>query len=166
MQAFKRSGYVHQHLSIEAGRLMNASARMMGVYQDGLLTLAKVRSGGQQTVVVQHVNVGNGGQAVVAGQVKAGAKLRKGGSWWGMIRNRATTPCAACRIGARRSRWHSPVLAAEPGRGAGRPAGGQRCPGRHAECMVVPLQERHRGSAMANGATDCGRLRRSDAAAR
>jgi hypothetical protein len=65
MRAFKRSGYVHQHLSIEAGRLMNASARMMGVHQDGLLTLAKIRSGGQQTVVVQHVNVGNGGQALL-----------------------------------------------------------------------------------------------------
>ena len=50
MRAYKRSGYTHQHLSIEVGRLMNASARMMGAYQDGLLTLTKIRSGGQQTV--------------------------------------------------------------------------------------------------------------------
>jgi hypothetical protein len=50
---------------------MNASAGMMGAFQDGLLTLTKIRSGGRQTVV--------------AGQVKAGAKRRKGGSWWGVI---------------------------------------------------------------------------------
>jgi hypothetical protein len=79
MQRYKRTGYVHQHLSIEAGRLTNASARMMGAYQDGLLTLTKIRSGGQQTVVVQHVNVGSGGQAVVAGQVKAKTKRRPRG---------------------------------------------------------------------------------------
>ena len=34
--------------------------------QHGLLTIAKVRSGGKQTVVVQHVNVGDGGRAMVA----------------------------------------------------------------------------------------------------
>jgi hypothetical protein len=57
-------------LSIEAGRMFNAAARMMDTYQHGLLTIAKVRSGGKQTVVVQHVNVGDGGRAMVAGQVK------------------------------------------------------------------------------------------------
>jgi hypothetical protein len=76
---FKSSGHVHQHLAVEAGRLMNASARMMGAYQGGMLTIAKIRSGGTQTVVVQHIAVSDGGQAVVAGQVKAGAKRRKGG---------------------------------------------------------------------------------------
>jgi hypothetical protein len=70
LKAYKRTGHAHQQLSIEAGRMMNASARMMDTYQHGLLTLTKVRSGGQQTVVVQHVNVGDGGQAMVAGQVK------------------------------------------------------------------------------------------------
>jgi hypothetical protein len=79
MQRYKRTDYRYQHLSIEAGRLMNASARMMGAYQDGLLTLTKIRSGGQQTVVVQHVNVGNGGQAVVAGQLKAKTMRRPRG---------------------------------------------------------------------------------------
>ena len=39
--------------------------------QHGVLTIAKIRSGGQQTVVVQHVNVGDGGRAMVAGQVRA-----------------------------------------------------------------------------------------------
>ena len=68
---------VHQQLSIEAGRMMNASARMMDTYQHGMLTLAKIRSGGQQTVVVQHVNVGDGGRAMVAGQVKLRGKKRR-----------------------------------------------------------------------------------------
>jgi hypothetical protein len=78
LQRYKRTSCVHQALSVEAGRLMNASARMMGVYQDGLATLAKIRSGGTQTVVVQHVSVGDGGQAVVAGQVKAARPRKKG----------------------------------------------------------------------------------------
>jgi hypothetical protein len=76
MHRFKGTGCVHQHLSVEAVRMMNASARMMDTYQHGLLTIAKVRSGGQQTVVVQHVNVGDGGRAVVAGQVKSRSKKR------------------------------------------------------------------------------------------
>jgi hypothetical protein len=49
LDLFKRTGYVHQSLSIEAGRLMNASARMMDTFQSGLLAIAKVRNGGQQT---------------------------------------------------------------------------------------------------------------------
>jgi len=74
MRTYKRTGYEHQHLSVEAGRLMNASARMMDSYQRGMLTLERIRSGGRQTVVVQHVNVSDGGQAVVAGQVKTKTK--------------------------------------------------------------------------------------------
>jgi hypothetical protein len=77
LKAYKRTGHAHQQLSIEAGRMMNASARMMDTYQHGMLTLAKIRSGGQQTVVVQHVNVGDGGRAMVAGQVKVRAKTAR-----------------------------------------------------------------------------------------
>jgi hypothetical protein len=55
---------------VERARLMNASARMMQAFQEGFLTLKKARRGGRQTVVVQHVHVTDGGQAVVAGQVK------------------------------------------------------------------------------------------------
>jgi acyl-CoA thioesterase FadM len=53
--------------SVEAARLTNAAARMMRVYQEAFLTLQKIRTGGKQTVVVQHVQVSDGGQAVVAG---------------------------------------------------------------------------------------------------
>ena len=62
-----------QRDSVETARLINASARMMTVYQQGMLTLHRIRTGGNQIVTVQHVNV-NGGQAVVAN------KLRTGGS--------------------------------------------------------------------------------------
>ena len=52
---------------------------MMQVYQEGLLALARFRTGGKQTVVVQHVRVSNGGQAVVAGQLKTKSPGRKRG---------------------------------------------------------------------------------------
>ena len=57
---------------LEMARLSNAAARMMQVYQEALLTLQKVRNGGKQTVVVQHVRVSEGGQAVIAGSMKPG----------------------------------------------------------------------------------------------
>ena len=40
------------------------AARLMSVFQDGLLTLERLRTGGNQTVTVQHVNVQPGAQAV------------------------------------------------------------------------------------------------------
>ena len=58
---------------VEVARLSNAAARMMQVYQEGLLTLNRIRTGGRQTVVVQHVRVSDGGQAVVAGNVNGNA---------------------------------------------------------------------------------------------
>ena len=62
---------------VEGARAANTSAKLMDVYQKGLLSLSKVRSGGQQTLTVQHVNVTDGGQAVVTGGIKAGAKDEK-----------------------------------------------------------------------------------------
>jgi len=46
-------------------------ARMMATAQQGLLTLQKLKTGGTQNVIVQHVHVEAGGQAVV-GAVQAG----------------------------------------------------------------------------------------------
>lgn len=57
---------------VEMARLTNAAARMMQVYQEALLTLQRIRTGGKQTVVVQHVQVSDGGQAVIAGNMKSG----------------------------------------------------------------------------------------------
>jgi hypothetical protein len=64
--------------SVELTRLTNAAARLMSVYQDGLLTLQRLRSGGNQTVTVQHVHVNEGGQAVI-GNVAPGAPDTRGG---------------------------------------------------------------------------------------
>ena len=56
--------------TVEKVRLINASARMQKAFQDALLCLNRIRTGGTQRVIVQHVQVNDGGQAVVAGQVK------------------------------------------------------------------------------------------------
>jgi hypothetical protein len=56
----------------EASRVANASARMMDAFQKGALALHKLRTGGTQTVTVQHVNVSDGGKAVVTGGINAG----------------------------------------------------------------------------------------------
>lgn len=64
---------------VEAVRAANASARLMAAYQDAMLALARVRGGGKQTVVVQHVQVNDGGRAVVAGKVGRGGRKRGGG---------------------------------------------------------------------------------------
>lgn len=71
----------NQTITIEAARLANSAARMMAAFQDGLLALDRIRRGGRQTVKVihQHVAVGPGGQAVVAGNLKSGGRKRQGG---------------------------------------------------------------------------------------
>jgi hypothetical protein len=43
----------------------------MLAFQQGLVTLDRLRAGGKQTILVQHVQVNEGGQAVVAGKVPA-----------------------------------------------------------------------------------------------
>jgi hypothetical protein len=63
----------------EMARLSNAAARMMQVYQEALLTLQKLRTGGKQTFVVQHVQVSEGGQAVIAGSMKTGGRKDRQG---------------------------------------------------------------------------------------
>ena len=59
-----------------ASRLATTSARLMDSFQRGLQNLARIRRGGQQTVRVVHVHqnvaVGQGGQAVVAGDLGGG----------------------------------------------------------------------------------------------
>ena len=62
---------MQQRDSVEMARLLNASARMMTVFQQGMQTLHRIKTGGNQTVTVQHVTV-NGGQTVVAGSLQGG----------------------------------------------------------------------------------------------
>lgn len=58
---------------VEVARLTNAAGRMLDVYQNACLVLQKLKTKGTQRVVVQYqeVNVGDGGQAVVAGKLGA-----------------------------------------------------------------------------------------------
>lgn len=55
----------------EYQRLANCTARLMNAFQQGLLTLKKIRIGGNQTMTVQHVHVESGGQALI-GPVQGG----------------------------------------------------------------------------------------------
>jgi len=61
-------------------RVVNSAARLMAAYQQGILTIQRLRTGGKQEVRVthvhQHVQV-NGGQVAVAGNV--GSKGTAGG---------------------------------------------------------------------------------------
>ena len=73
-----------QRLNMETCRMAGAVTRMMGSYQQGLLTLHRLRTGGTQHVVVerlQQVNVNEGGQALVAGEMKSkgGGRRKRGG---------------------------------------------------------------------------------------
>jgi hypothetical protein len=54
----------------EAARTTTAAARLMDSFARGALILDRLLNGARQTVMVQHVTVGDGGQAVVAGNVE------------------------------------------------------------------------------------------------
>jgi hypothetical protein len=58
-------------------RLASTVARLTASYQSGFLALQRVRSGGRQVVTVQHVHVGEGGQAVVAGKIGSRRGVRR-----------------------------------------------------------------------------------------
>jgi hypothetical protein len=64
---------------VEAARLTNVAVRLMTTYQQGMLTLQRLRTGGNQTVTVQHVHVGEGAHAVI-GNVQAGGAPAPGAS--------------------------------------------------------------------------------------
>ena len=71
-----------QILLVEASRAASTATRLMGVFQEGLLAIDRIRRGGKQTVKVvhvhQHVAVKDGGQAVIAGgNVKGGGRKRR-----------------------------------------------------------------------------------------
>jgi len=79
MHRFDRQG--QRETMVEVARLSNAAARLMQTYQQGALALTKIRGGGAQTIVVQHVQVNDGGQAVIAGQARgASGKGGEGGN--------------------------------------------------------------------------------------
>jgi hypothetical protein len=71
-QAMEQMGRVpYEHDAAAQAKRLRAAARCMSVYQQGLLALHKVRQNGQQRIMVQYVNVSDGGQAVI-GKVERG----------------------------------------------------------------------------------------------
>ena len=54
---------------VHSVRTMNLSIRCMETFQKGLLTLKRLRGTGEQRIVIQHVNVTQGGSAVI-GQIQ------------------------------------------------------------------------------------------------
>ena len=61
----------YRHNSIlSANRLFGTATRLMVACQGAAETIQKLRTGGKQVVTVQHVQVNNGGQAVVAGSME------------------------------------------------------------------------------------------------
>jgi len=61
-------------------KMVNSSVKLMKAFQQGLRTLQKIRTGGRQEVIVQHVNVEDGGQALVAGKIRSGEnQVNRGG---------------------------------------------------------------------------------------
>lgn len=67
------------HRSETAVKLVNASARLMDTFQRGLATLTKILTGGQQKMIVEHININEGGQAIV-GSVNPGGGGPQDGS--------------------------------------------------------------------------------------
>ena len=78
--------------NVRACRLAGAISRLSATYQQGLLTLQRKRTGGNQHVTVKHihqqVNVTEGGQAVVAGdKVTSRTRGRGRATAGGMVKN-------------------------------------------------------------------------------
>jgi len=65
--------------SVELSRLMQATSRLCSAFQDGLLTLQRLRNGSSQTVTVRHVTVNAGGRALI-GNVKPGGRRSSKGT--------------------------------------------------------------------------------------
>jgi hypothetical protein len=120
--------------TVEACRLTNAAARLMSAFNEGLQTLARLRTGGRQVVTVQHVQVNDGGQAVIAGDLTTGGPSAVGGG----CENGGTMPCT------------EPSTPSGKPRAVGRTRGkGRRVKRQHAEAdgavesTAVPTPEPH-----------------------
>jgi hypothetical protein len=61
---------------VAKSRLLNMAARFMDVFQRGLLTLQRLRTGGEQRITIHRVDVGEGGQAIVGGVQTGGTKTK------------------------------------------------------------------------------------------
>jgi hypothetical protein len=62
---------VRQVDSVEFSRMAQATARLSSAFQDGLITMQRLHTGGAQTMTIRHVTVEAGAQAVI-GNVRPG----------------------------------------------------------------------------------------------
>jgi hypothetical protein len=69
----ERGDGIKQADSVELARLAQATSRLSSSFQDGLLTLQRLRNGSAQVMTIRHVTVEAGGQAVI-GNVKPGGR--------------------------------------------------------------------------------------------
>jgi hypothetical protein len=71
-------GGISQAACVESARMLNAAARAAGACGEAIERIKKLKTGGKQVVQVQHVVVKDGGQAVVAQNLrKTGGGKRK-----------------------------------------------------------------------------------------
>lgn len=71
--AMELLGHVHyEQNTVARSKRLNAAARCMTAYQQGLLTLHKMRQNGNQRITVQYVNVSDGSQAVIGNVERRG----------------------------------------------------------------------------------------------
>ncbi len=144
-----------------------ASTRMIEAFQRGLLTLERLRNGGKQTVVVQHVAVSEGGQAVVAGTVTPGANRSERGS-----PNTQLGHCTGRRPRSVSVRSENPPLhalrwpsdAERPLPNAWRRQHGPRTPEGMERLRRAPWKHGQRGAEAREAARDRGAARREMAA--
>ena len=79
---YSTSEDARERANLQATRLAGAIARMMTAYQSGALTMQRLKTGNRQQMIVRHVyqqvNMGDGGQALVRGEVNASRRGAKG----------------------------------------------------------------------------------------
>lgn len=66
---------LHEYNPLIEMKRLQIAARMIAMVQQGVITLQKLKTGGTQNVVVQHVYVADGGQAVIGAVQGGGCKL-------------------------------------------------------------------------------------------
>lgn len=67
MELLRLAGY--QDMKCHAEHYLKYAVKLFRLHNETLETFTRYRRGGEQRVTVQHVNVSNGGQAVVAGTI-------------------------------------------------------------------------------------------------
>lgn len=65
---YKNLEATNKNIEVTA-KLANISVRLMNTFNNSLRTFQKLRTGGKQVVTVQHVNISDRGQAIVAGKM-------------------------------------------------------------------------------------------------